>query len=558
MSLLLLSFIAGCLTVLSPCVISLLPVIIAGSLKEKDKSRPYIVIASLAVSVLVFTLLLKVSSSLINIPPEVWTTISGGILIILGLITLFPVAWDNFSLKLGLANKSDELLNKSNQRKGVLGSILVGASLGPVFSSCSPTYAIIVATVLPVDLATGILYLILYCLGLSLMMLLIAVFGQRIIGRFKWAVNPNGKFKKILGIMFVIIGVLTLTGLDKKVQLYLAQNGFIDATLIENQFLQGDQTKMFNVEEPYQAPELTGVQNWINSNPITVAELKGKVVLIDFWTYSCINCVKNTPYLNDWYSKYKDMGFEIIGVHAPEFQFEKDVNNVQKAVTEFGIKYPVVLDNDKATWDAYKNQYWPAKYFIDATGKVRHTHFGEGEYALSEEVIRQLLRENGKTVFSTATNNDDVPITSLQTPETYLGYARFDTFANYSEVKYNQKSTYNNIESLDSNFWSLKGDWNLSQYDITSESDTSVLKINFSAKDVYLVMGSENQANVELYLNGLKLDDSNKGDDVTDSNINVNDSKLYKLIHFDEFKSDQLLELRFKKGVKANAFTFGS
>ncbi len=238
MTLFILAFFAGILTVLAPCVLPLLPVIIGSSAAQKNTKKIVIITASLGISVFVFTLLLKASAALIDIPPMVWTGISGGIILALGLVTLFPATWDKIALKFNLSRSSDNALASSKEKGGYLGSILTGAALGPVFSSCSPTYALILATILPVSLLKGTVYLTAYCLGLTTIMLLVGIFGQAIIRKLRWASNPNGWFKKILGIIFIIVGFSIIFGLEKKVETYLVEKQYFDITKIEIGFLQ--------------------------------------------------------------------------------------------------------------------------------------------------------------------------------------------------------------------------------------------------------------------------------------------------------------------------------
>jgi cytochrome c-type biogenesis protein len=221
MSLLLLSFIAGILTVFAPCVFTLLPVIIGGSLGSNSKYRPLIITASLAFSIILFTFLLKVTTLFVNLDPNFLKTFSGAIIVFFGLISLFPVVWEKITVRLGLSSGSDKLLEKAGEKEGVTGAILLGMSLGPVFSSCSPTYALIVATILPVDLTQGMLNILVYALGLSLVMFLIARFGRTFVQRFKWAANPSGWFKRGLGILFIIVGIAVITGFDKTAQVFL-------------------------------------------------------------------------------------------------------------------------------------------------------------------------------------------------------------------------------------------------------------------------------------------------------------------------------------------------
>ena len=582
MSLLFLSFLAGVLTVFAPCVFTLLPVIIGGSLTTKNQLRPYIITFSLAVSIILFTLLLKVSTIFVNINPDFLKYISGSIIVIFGLITLFPIFWDKFSIRLGLSKNSDALLETANQKEGFNGAVLLGMALGPVFSSCSPTYALIVATILPVDLVTGMLNILVYVIGLSSVMLLIAIYGRSFVKKFKWAANPSGWFKRGLGIIFVIVGISIITSFDKTLQVFVAtktnfnisqfEQGLIAKTLNNTQIK--DTKDIFNVTNIKQSPEFLGIQSWINSNGETKETLKGKVVLVDFWTYSCINCIRTTPYLTKWYDTYKNQGFEIIGIHAPEFGFEKKVENVQKAVTERGIKYPVGLDNDFKTWNAFGNTAWPGEYLIDKDGNVRRIHLGEGEYDKTEEAIRTLLKENGKNVDSINTVQGSVGqisnAISGQTPETYLGFARQDQFANRSELidnqGYNKVINYSQKSNLNPNSWSLSGDWTIQNDNIISESETSKLKLKFNSKQVYLVMGKleeesttpNKQIKIDTKYFGQDVISNYSSNSISIGTIAIKDYGLYKIVNAPEFQKDGELELIVPKGIRLNVFTFGS
>jgi cytochrome c biogenesis protein CcdA/thiol-disulfide isomerase/thioredoxin len=569
MSLLFLSFLAGILTVFAPCVFSLLPVIIGGSLGSKSKIRPYIITGSLAISIILFTFLLKVTTLFVNLDPNFLKYLSSGIIIFFGLISLFPVLWDKISIRLGLSKRSDTLMEKAGEKEGIGGAILLGMSLGPVFSSCSPTYALIVATILPVDLVTGMLNILVYAIGLSLIMLLVAIYGRAFIKRFRWAANPTGWFKRGLGIVFIIVGVSIMTGFDKTAQVFIAdrvgfntsqfEQGLISKTLNNNQTT--NSTDIFNVSPAKPAPEFAGIEGWINSNPLTKADLKGKVVLVDFWTYSCINCIRTTPYLTKWYDTYKDQGFVIVGVHAPEFSFEKKRENVENAVKDKGIKYPVALDNNFTTWNAYQNTAWPGEYLIDKDGYIRRIHLGEGKYEETESAIRSLLKENGKNVDNVSTVQGSVQQVSNavkgETPETYLGFSRQDKFANRAELVdsqgYNKTVSYTGTKGgLASDNWSLEGDWKVENENIVSMSDTSKLALKFNSKEVYLVMGSDMIVDVKVIT-------SFRGADVdSNGNVKVQNYGLYKLVKAPDFQKDGTLELVVPKGVKLNVFTFGS
>ena len=240
MLLLLLSYLAGILTVLAPCVLPLLPVIIGSSLDGKDKYRPYWVTLGLALSITVFTLLLKASTLLLNIDPIVWKIISGGIVIIFGLIYLFPNIWEKVSSRLNLSNGSNTLLDKADKKSGIIGAMLIGAALGPVFASCSPTYSLIIATVLPASFLQGLIYIISYALGLSSVMLAVALFGRVLTNKLKIVANPNGAFKKILGIVFMFVGISIITGIDKKLETAILQSGYFDVTQLELMLLKNN------------------------------------------------------------------------------------------------------------------------------------------------------------------------------------------------------------------------------------------------------------------------------------------------------------------------------
>lgn len=544
-----LSIIAGFLSVLAPCVLPLLPIIIGGSFADKeDKKRPYIIIGSLVFSLILFTLILKVSTALIGIDPSVWSYISGGIVILLGLAMLFPDAWDMLIGRLGLQAKSQGLLGKANKSdNGTIQAILTGFALGPVFSSCSPMYGWVIATVLPENTARGVLYLIAYSIGLSIALLGIALAGRRMLSKISWASNPKGWFQRVIAILFLLVGFAVITGYDKTVQTYLVDKDFLGVKTLEEKLIPEEeatqmqqdesQPEYFNVT-PFQAPELVGLQEWINSEPTTLEELKGKVVLIDFWTYSCINCVRTLPYVQGWYDSYKDDGLVILGIHAPEFAFEKVPENVKTAVADRGLTYPVALDNDFRTWNAYKNRFWPAHYLIDKDGQVRREHFGEGEYDETEAAIRDLLAESGNDDLGqmTTTGDEVPPISRGQTPETYVGFERAKNV--YNDNFGDGQRDYTIPATLPTNGWALGGKW-----DVTGELgnciDKCQLSIAYRAKTVYAVFSGSGTVTA----NG--------------TSIEIKEDDIYTLVD-NETISESVLNLGLSDGLSIHAFTFGS
>ncbi|MCW1907910.1 MAG: redoxin domain-containing protein [Candidatus Saccharibacteria bacterium] len=565
MLLLLGSFIAGMLTVLAPCVLALLPIIIGGSVSgdTKDKKRPLIIAASLAVSLLVFTLALKATTLLIDIPPTTFTYLSGAIIIGLGLLTLFPSVYARLIAKLGIEQRAQTTLSKGyrDQRK-YLGPIIIGAALGPVFSSCSPVYAYIIATVLPVSFAEGLSLIIAYILGLSLVLLLIGYYGQRFVSRIRFASNPKGWFQRSLAILFIVVGLLILTGYDKRFQTFVSTHTPFNFDSLSSKLLPDGRDKkdgVLNVE-PYAAPEFVGLDDWINSEPLTKEDLKGKVVLVDFWTYSCINCIRNNPYLIDWYNKYKDKGFVVVGVHAPEFAFEKIKANVEKAARDQKLPYPIALDNNFKTWAAFKNRSWPAGYLLDADGNVRRVHEGEGEYEETEQAIRMLLEEAGADLRGTKQNvtSSNLPISAEQTPETYLGATRASNFQNDKGLAAAPVQTFTPAKNIGKNMWTLGGTWEVKDKMIIARGN-SILQFHIAAKEAYVVMGSSTPKDVSILVNGRPASMQGvAGADVNQSKVPVGEYRLYKLIDFKTFRDDAVIELQVPDGVELNAFTFGS
>lgn len=302
------------------------------------------------------------------------------------------------------------------------------------------------------------------------------------------------------------------------------------------------------LDRPYQAPEFSGLTGWTNTAPLTMKSLRGKVVLIDFWTYSCINCVRTLPYLKNWDQQYRDQGLVIVGVHAPEFEFEKKLDNVRKAVAEHGLKYPVALDNNLDTWTAFRNQYWPAHYLIDREGRVVYTHFGEGEYATTEGNIRVLLGR-GKTTAHVPSMREKTPSFSFnQTPETYLGYARAAHYAGTPTPESDQITTFAFPGKLPMHHWALRGKWFTDSEKLIAQEPGAALRFRFSSKNVYLVMGvpPKKSVAVKVLLNGQPV-----------KTISVNRQTLYTLVNQSNEKTGTVELQAQGPGLAAYAFTFG-
>ncbi|MCR4280700.1 MAG: redoxin family protein [Candidatus Komeilibacteria bacterium] len=314
-----------------------------------------------------------------------------------------------------------------------------------------------------------------------------------------------------------------------------------------------------NTEGKVRAPELVNPAAYINSSGITIDELKGKkVVLVDFWTYSCINCQRTIPYLKDWYAKYKDQGLEIIGVHTPEFAFEKKYDNVRREVERWGIDYPVVLDNDYATWQAYANRYWPHKYLIDKDGYIVYDHIGEGGYEDTEKVIVRLLSDlnNDEVVaVSSAVEEQNVEHRRIQTPEIYFGAQRNQWLGNAEPGQVGEVELVAPAVPEPNKFY-LVGKWFIGPESVVAREAGAKILIRYTAKDVYMVAGAEPTVNAKIYLNG-DAEIESSGQDVINGKVNFGDERLYKLIQGDDYGS-HVLEIEVEdSGLEVFTFTFG-
>lgn len=330
-----------------------------------------------------------------------------------------------------------------------------------------------------------------------------------------------------LGIVIVVVvGVIYSQRSDKSVFEQVLKPAPIESLKVKNK-----------------APEFVGINQWLNSEPLTMEQLKGKVVLIDFWTYSCINCIRTLPYVTGWYEKYKDKGLVIIGVHTPEFAFEKETKNVEDALKRFNITYPVAQDNNYATWSAYDNHYWPAHYLIDQEGNIVDTHFGEGAYEETEKKIQQLL---GASDMPLAENTETTNFSGIKTPEIYLGLSRLENYGGNENPVSNKPTLYSLPNKLGSNNFALEGTWVFADEDLSLTKDSGIIKLNFSSGNVYMVAESEKPVEVEIWVDGKQ-----------NGKVMVDSSKLYSLFESSEY-GNHTLELRIpKSGFKIFTFTFG-
>ena len=524
--LILFAFLSGIITILSPCILPLLPVVLAGNVAG-GRGRPYGVVTGFAVSFTGFTLGLSALVAATGVSADVLRVAAVVILLLFGVVLIVPALKDRFQLIVSRTVARSSVPAKASplpsgggaaaggpRAGGYWSGLLVGVSLGLVWTPCvGPIMASVISLAVSQAVNAGSVFITLaYSLGTAIPMFAIMVGGRALLRKVPWLTTRSTQIQRVFGVLMVAVAVVVAFGWDRTLEtsLLTAAPGYgagltsIENTAIVRHAIAARDTSSgaggalaSNAGDPAHgttpalssygpAPALVADGKWFNSPPLTMEQLRGKVVLVDFWTYSCINCIRTLPYLRSWYQKYKDDGFVIIGVHSPEFAFEHNPANVAKAIRELDVSWPVVQDNDFRQWDAYKNMYWPADYLIDAKGNLRYYHFGEGDYVRSEAVIRELLTKAGHP--PTAPASPAVTKVSFAgTPETYLGAARAAGFAGSPAVRSGDGISFSAPAKLPANDWDLAGTWDVHDQYI-SPVGTGTLRLSFDAKEVYLVI----------------------------------------------------------------------
>ncbi len=540
------AFFEGLALIISPCILPILPIILSGSLTGQ-KARPLGIITGFILTFTVVTLFSRALIELTHVNEDVIRNVSLVILFILSVIMLSTYLTEKFTLLTQrLANVGGTMQSANNPQSGFWGGILFGGLVGIIWTPCAGPIlaAVIVQVVIQQTTFTGVLVVIAFAIGAGLPMLFIALLGRQFINTFGFLRERTVLIRKLLGLI-ILFTVIYLAFFSTSL-LSFSQKNASRLTTTPVSLIDG-------IEKPYKVPDLVGLDAWINSPPLQWSDLKGKVVLIDFWTYSCINCIRTLPYLKDWYAKYHDQGFEIIGVHSPEFQFEHDLNNVKNAVVKEGILYPVALDNEFKTWRNFHNEYWPAHYLINKKGDVVYVHFGEGEYDVTENNIRYLLGLKGPMI----ENNVAESYSTSQTPETYFGYDRGERFSSPDVISKNQAMTYSYPTQLSAHHWALQGKWNVYPDKIVAANAGASLRFHFIAKNVYAVMGAPaHPVNVKLTLDGKPITTDN-GSDVKNSLIKVSSQQLYALIQLKNGDAGTVEMTAESPGLEIYTFTFG-
>lgn len=584
--LLLFAFISGLLTILAPCIWPLLPIILSAT-ATGGKRKPVGITLGIMASFAFFTLTLSYIVKIIPFDPNILRILAVVVIGFFGLALIVPAL--NKVIEGWVSRLSGKVGGTFFKAKdeGFKGGFVTGCAIGIVWSPCAgPILATIATLAATSSLNIGIILTTLaYVLGVGIPLFVFASFGTRLFQKSKGLNRFTGRIQQIFGVVMIATALLIITNYDKVLQVKLldifpSYSDFIfkleNNPGVKNELNKlrgGSQTIIKNQGKPMdvvgdaqlpflgEAPEFAGIYKWLNlpegQHSASLKDLRGKVVLVDFWTYTCINCIRTLPHLTRWYDIYKDDGFVIVGVHTPEFEFEKNTANVEKSIDQYGIHYPVAQDNDYATWNAYQNQYWPAHYLIDANGNVRHVHFGEGGYEEMESAIRALLEEAGRTVRSEMSQQEDMTPRLRVSPETYLGTGRMDRFSSSESPKLGPQA-FTLPNEPPTNYFGYEGEWNLSDESGTAGKNSSIT-FHFNAEHVYLVIhpGGESD-NVTIFLDGKPVGSAQAGEDVVDSVVKVTEPRLYKLIHLKNTSTDHVLKIIFNTpGTKVFAFTFG-
>lgn len=526
-----LAFLEGFALIISPCILPVLPIILSGSLTG-GKKRPIGIIIGFVIFFAVFTFFSRQLVAISGVNLNVIRYISFAILILLAIIMI--------------SNTLTELFARMTQRLGSVGAswhnpdggffygLLFGALIGLIWTPCAGPIlaAVIVQTILQKSNIGGFLTILFFSIGAAVPMLIIALFGQKLMQKMTFFKKHSMLIRRILGVLiiFTVVYVYLIT-----------EKGFTLPSLGKTQVLNA--SKLIDpLPNPYPAPPLTGITDWLNSPPLTLTQLKGQVVLVDFWAYSCINCIRTYPVLRSWYDQYHDKGLVIIGIHSPEFDFEQNVNNVKNALQKNDLKFPVALDNHFATWAAYHNAYWPADYLIDKEGNVVYQHFGEGQYGVTENNIRFLLGlKPGGVEKSAEVNYSD------QTPETYLGYERQDQFKSPEIAQKDVIGDYSYPPQLSQNGWALKGKWLVEDQKITAMDRNAAIEINFRARKVFAVMGVNGNQPITITVT---LNNQKKV-------LTIQAHDLYPLIENPQEQEGTLEISTPEPGLQIYTFTFG-
>ena len=553
-----------------------MPIILSVSVGA-GRSRPLGITLGIITSFTVFTLSISYLEKAFHIDPNSFRVIAVIALILLGVSMLFS----SFAVKL------EELVNYllrplrgriKSRGSGFTAGYAMGFATGLIWAPCSGPILATIATLAATQSVNlrVVAVTLAYVAGLGIPLFLFSLAGNRLFDLMRRFTRYTVIVQQAFGVMVIIAALLIYTNYDKAVQLKILQlfpsygnfarglEGNKEVTKELRILSRAQEARREGKEIPGRlpdlgpAPEFTGISRWLNTPvPLTMAGLRGKVVLVDFWTYTCINCVRELPHVVDWHKKYKKYNLVVVGVHTPEFAFEKETRNVENAVKQLKIDFPVAQDNAYHTWRAFDNHYWPAVYLIDAKGRIRMTHFGEGEYDRTEKAIRELLEESGNPPGAAVSSLKDQTPGYRITPETYLGMVRMERFVS-SEKAAAGRQKFSIPVFIPQDHFAYGGIWDISE-ESSRAVKGAVLEIKFKADKVFLVVRPHTQGEkIRIFLDGKPLSNADAGTDVKDSALSPDDERLYNLVDLRGKPGVHLLRLEFtNEGTEVYAFTFG-
>lgn len=613
------AFASGLVTALTPCVLPILPIILSTG-AQQGRRRPLGIVLGLTLSFTFFTLFLTTIVKALNAPPDLLRSLAIFTLFFFGLTMLVPRLGQFFEQV--TSKITNRVGARFSNKEGFIGGLVMGTSLGLLWTPCAGPILASVITLAATSTITleAILITFAYACGSATVLLLIAYGGKTITNKLKTIGVHTVSIQISFGVIMILMSLAIFFNADRRFQTYIIQNlpswALTPlATIESNEQVSSLLSQLANTPTSQQAiqldtsrllsnygnaPEISGISQWFNTEnkQYSIKELKGKIIIIDFWTYSCVNCIRTLPYLRTWHEKYADKGLVILGIHSPEFAFERVPSNVQKAITDFEIKYPVALDNEFKTWQAYSNHYWPAKYLIDTNGVIRYRHFGEGRYEDTERAIQLLLSEAGQQADLEISKATNIQAQTNRTPETYMGYARLDParLIVSNPLPKDTFHTFPPMPKLSPHQFALSGQWKITQ-EYAEANPGAKIQFQFYSNEANLVMSntdklaqqSANTAIVtpaavqdnnipkgtnfctnEVCIGASELDQTgvpvkvhilspmliNTNNDLREGIVYVNQSKLYRLVELSK-TSENIIELEFPEGgVRLYAWTF--
>jgi cytochrome c biogenesis protein CcdA/thiol-disulfide isomerase/thioredoxin len=590
MTLLIIAYLGGALTIFSPCILPILPFVFARAGHPFFRSTLPMLIGMAATFAIVATLAAVGGSWAIH-ANEYGRLAALALLAIFGVSLLSPrIASTITQPVVDFGNRLLNASGKPGSAPTAASSLILGVATGLLWAPCAgPILGLVLtgAALQGANLETTLL-LVAYAAGAATSLAIALLVGGRIFAGMKRSLGVSERIRQVLGAAVLAGVAIIASGLDTGLLArfsYASTASFEQAVLDRlptkgeaavrsevasngSMIVAGD-ARPFRANLPVegQAPSLDGAVEWLNSPPLTTEQLRRKVVLVDFWTYSCINCIRTTPFVRAWAEKYKDQGLVVIGVHAPEFAFEKKIDNVRNAVADFKIKYPVAIDNDYKIWRAFDNSYWPAHYLIDATGQIRYHHFGEGNYEQTEQAIQDLLREAGSKTLAggkvtpEAKGAEASPdLKDIRSGETYLGYRQATNFVSPESLRADAARDYS-LGEPSLNEWGLSGSWTVGAEQATLNQAQGSIAYRFSARDLHLVLGPDGSGKpirFQVTIDGKAPGTDHGADTDADGNGAVTETRLYQLVRQSGDVAAHNFEVRFlDPGVEAFAFTFG-